>query len=238
MKKLIVANWKLNPLTESEAVSLARKIDHKNVVVCPPFPFLPAVRKVLKRAALGAQDVFWEPHGAYTGEVSGLMLKSVGARYVIIGHSERRAYFGESDDAINEKIHAALASGLKVIVCVGEPRAVRRWGFMAARRFVARQLKRDLRGVKEKVIVAYEPIWAIGSGTSDKPEETVRMAMFIKKFCAKRFALRSVSVLYGGSVKPGNARGFLIRKEINGALVGGASLKASEFKKIVQAAGK
>jgi triosephosphate isomerase len=226
MPKLIVANWKLNPQTEKEAITLAKKTDFKNVVIAPPFPFLGAVKKVLKKASLGAQDAFWEGAGAYTGEVSSEMLKRLGAKYVILGHSERRIYMNESDSMVNKKTASALKAGLLPIICVGEPKEVRKKGFASAKAYVGKQLKESLKGISESVVIAYEPIWAIGTGTPDSPDETRAMARFIR-------SLRpDATVLYGGSVNGKNYDLFLSLQEIGGALVGGASLRAEEFKAI------
>ncbi len=246
MKKLIVANWKENPASLKKAISLARQIEKgivktgkSEVVIAPPFPFLSAVGKVLKRAKLGAQNVFWEDGGAYTGEVSPSMLKNSGVEYVIIGHSERRK-LGETDEMVNKKVKASLKAGLKVILCVGEPaeRGLTRTSRgltrnkKSAKNFVKKQLENDLHDIafslrKSALIVAYEPIWAIGSGKPDKPEDTVEMAKFIRSIAGLK-----AKVLYGGSVTSRNAKSFLQYKEVDGALVGGASLKAEELKKI------
>lgn len=188
-RKILVANWKMNPQTEGEATKLAKAIDSKNVVICPPFPFLRTVGNVLKRAALGAQDVFWEEKGAYTGEVSAKMLKGLGVRYTIVGHSERRRWLHETDEIINKKVQAALKAGLNVILCVGEPLSIRKKGFQVAKNFVKNQLQKDLKNLltihhklQTKLIVAYEPIWAIGTGRPDDPAETAEMSRFIKNF--------------------------------------------------------
>ncbi len=240
MNKIIIANWKLNPLTEKDAVRLATASDVSGVVICPPFPFLEKVHGALKKAALGAQDIFWESSGAYTGEVSAPMLKNFGVSYVIIGHSERRA-LGETDSDINKKVKAALVAGLKVILCVGEPWAIKKKGLAAAKNFVAGQIKKDLAGLKSLVInhksltIAYEPIWAIGTGKNDKPENTAEMVKFIKKLLVSSHKSK-VSVLYGGSVNAKNIADFLERGCVDGALVGGASLKPAEFKKIMKIA--
>lgn len=203
------------------------------VVVCPSFPYLAAFSGKAG-FKLGAQDVFWEnlrSGGAYTGEISAAMLKDFGAEYVIVGHSERRA-LGETDYIVNKKLKTALSAGLKVILCVGEAKEVRKRGFAAARGFVRNELRARLSGVKKKflknIAVAYEPIWAIGTGLADKPKDAAEVAGFIKK-------LLPVRVLYGGSVSSKNAEKFLAQKEIDGALVGGASLDPKEFKKIVEA---
>jgi triosephosphate isomerase len=240
MNKLLVANWKLNPEKLSVAVKLAKAIDKKCVVICPPFPFLAAVGKVLKYAKLGAQDVFWEDKGAYTGEVSPMMLKDLGVKYVIIGHSERRRWLQETDEMIGKKVAAVLRVGLKVILCVGEPWSIRKKGLAAAKSFVRKQLKEDLRGLPlgtrrqaSDVTIAYEPVWAIGTGRSDKPAETVEMAKFIKQFLHSTFYILNSRILYGGSVDSKNVGNFIKYREVDGALVGGASLKADEFKEII-----
>lgn len=233
MNKLLVANWKLNPEKLSEAVKLAEAIDKKCVVICPPFPFLAAVGKVLKYAKLGAQDIFWEEKGPFTGEVSPAMLKDLGVKYVIIGHSERRRWLGETDEMIGKKVAAVLRAGLKVILCVGEPVSVRKkGGALTAERFVREQLVRDLKFVKrlksktKDIIVAYEPVWAIGTGHYDTPKDMLAMTSVIKR-------VLPVGVLYGGSVDSKNVGNFIKYREVDGALVGGASLKVEEFKKII-----
>ncbi len=245
MKKLIVANWKMNPDSLGRAVSLAKKIDAgipktKNieVVIAPPFPFLAEVGKVLRNAKLGAQDAFWENVGPYTGEVSAAMLNHSGVEYVIIGHSERRRFLHETDEMIHKKILASLLAGLKVILCVGEPLAVRKRGLAAAKRFVGDQLKKDLKSPTTyhlpptNLIIAYEPIWAISTGKPDRPADAAEMIQFIKRQVSG--VKGQVRVLYGGSVNSQNAGSFVHYKGIDGALVGGAGLKAEELKKIIQ----
>jgi len=240
MSKLIVANWKMYPQAESEAKILAKNSDFPNVIVCPPFPFLGAVKSVIKKAKLGAQDVFWFVKGPYTGGVSPQMLKSLGVSYVIVGHSERRSYLGETDEMINKKVKAVLNAGLKVILCVGENKNIRRKGIGTAKNFVKKQLEKDLAGTTNhklqttNLIVAYEPIWAIGTGRADKPLDAVKMAKFIKDFLKTKNYKLKTKVLYGGSVSSKNSFSFLSQPFIDGALVGGASLKLTEFKKIVQ----
>ena len=247
-RKLIAANWKENPRSERAAEDLFRavmkiKSGSVEVVVCPPFIYLErvaAIKRSIKKSkvTLGAQDVFWEEKGPYTSEVGPKMLKSLGVKYVIIGHSERRKWMHETDQMINKKIKLALADGLRIILCVGESLAVRKKGVGAAEKFVANQLKRDLAGIPNKkrdaenVVIAYEPIWAIGTGRNDRPEDARDMAIFIKRILKKshRFMPR---VLYGGSVNGRNIRDYIQWKEVDGALVGGASLKSVEFKKII-----
>ncbi len=233
-KKLLVANWKANPKSLTEAVRLARQTDAPNVVVAPPFPFLHSVGGVLRRSALGAQDVFWSD-GPYTGEVSTNQLKRLGVRYVIIGHSERRRYLAESDKVINKKVVAALKAGLKVILCVGEGRHenIRR-----AEDFVKTQIRSDLAGIRgrmsSKLAIAYEPIWAIGTGRADSPQQAGSMAKFIKKTCKNYIHIKNIPVLYGGSINSNNASSFLSSTYLDGGLVGGVSLKPVEFRKLIE----
>jgi len=226
MKKLLFANWKMNPITESEAVKLARASDVKNAVLIPPFPFLKAVKSVLKNASLGAQDVFYEEKGAFTGEISPQMLKKLGVKYVVVGHSERRR-LGETDEVIAKKVKAGISAGLKVILCVGEPLSVYKKGKKATEEFIKKQLKfiKD----KKNLIIAYEPIWAVGTGKNANPEDAARVARFIKNIV-------SVPVLYGGSTNSKNTEIFLKKKEIAGLLIGGASIDAREFQKMIKIA--
>jgi triosephosphate isomerase len=253
MRKLLVANWKENPSLESKAIALftgiARaKRQTTSVVVCPPFVYLEKIagqfRKMSaaakKNFALGAQDTFWEEKGAFTGAVGPKMLRSLGTRYVIVGHSERRRYFKETDATINKKIKLALRDGLNVILCAGESQAIRKKGIAAAEKFVKNQLKKDLNGIvsgdinKDKIIIAYEPIWAIGTGKNDTPADAVKMAQFVKKTIATSVGIKDIKVLYGGSANSKNIADFVQYKEIGGALVGGASLKTEEFGKMIK----
>lgn len=236
MSKLLVANWKMNPTSENEAIRLAKAIDKEGIAIAPPFIFLPALKKVLKNASLGAQDAFWEEKGAFTGEVSPPMLKKLGVEYVIIGHSERRA-LGETDAIINKKVLAALKAGLKLILCVGEDLKIRRRGLKAVKNFIKNQLQKDLPAKIFKknlggLIVAYEPIWAIGAGKADTPEDAKEIINFIKKILHSNFYFLNSKVLYGGSVNAQNAAGFL--KVADGLLVGGASLRVKEFLSILR----
>ncbi|MDO8557460.1 MAG: triose-phosphate isomerase [Candidatus Jorgensenbacteria bacterium] len=240
MNKIIVANWKMNPMSIEEAAELARGTDMKKVVIVPPFPFLSRVKDVLKHAKLGAQDVFWTDSGAYTGEVSPMMLVKLGVKFVIVGHSERRNYFHETDETVNKKIHAALTAKLSVIFCVGENKDVRKKGIRHAEEFIRHELQRGLESVAvprhaKSIIVAYEPIWAIGTGDTATPNDIETMAMFIKEWFRKTFGAQNVpDVLYGGSVSGGSAHAIAKCGGIDGVLVGGASLRAEEFKTIVQ----
>lgn len=239
MKKLIIANWKMN-LGFKMSLSLAKAIKdlrtNNAVVVCPSAFALPAAKEILQgsQVKLGAQDCSGAANGAHTGQISAASLKEIGCAYVILGHSEQRA-MGETCRQVNLKITAALRAGLTPIICVGETWPKHQAG--QSQSFVGGQIRRALTGVKlgqQALIVAYEPLWAIGSGKSAKPEEAGKIQAFIKQ--AVRQALgrpqASVAVLYGGSVDAKNAAGFLKQAAIEGLLVGGASLRAQEFKKI------
>lgn len=249
MPKLIVANWKENPRTEAQALALFRAIakmrrpKKTEVVICPPSIYMERLsaarrREKKNKVALGAQDVFWKEKGPYTSEVGPAMLRSLGVRYVIVGHSERRKWLKETDAMINKKIKLALVDGLKVILCVGEALAVRKKGIAAAQRFVAGQLKYDLEGISDvqrnsrNIVIAYEPVWAIGTGRYDDPRDAAAMADFIKGRVKKAHHMNP-RLLYGGSVDGGNIGDYIQYKGIDGALVGGASLKTKEFKKII-----
>lgn len=235
MPKIIIANWKMNPASLEEAKKLAKESDVDGLVICPPFLFIEEVGLKIKKAKLGAQDLFWEDKGAYTGEVSTEELKSVGAEYVIIGHSERRKNLGETDEMVAKKIASALKADLKPILCVGESREIRDRG--KTKEFVENQLRIDLSKIitdSAEIIVAYEPIWAIGTGNPDTPENMSNMVKFIKELLVKLGSKLKVHIIYGGSVTSANVESFFQRKEIEGALVGGASLKGDEITKIVE----
>lgn len=240
--KIIVANWKMNPQSVLEARSLfgaLKKISSKKteVIVCPPFLFLSAFPKIAN-VKLGSQNCFWENSGAYTGEISPLQLKNAGCEYVILGHSERRRFLLETDEMINKKTEAALAAGLKIVLCVGEEERVGEFDLEAE--IVGSQLEAGLRGIPrtkiKDIIIAYEPVWAIGTGVSDTPNQTLQAAIFIRKKIAEMFGRnigQEQKVLYGGSVNSKNAKPFLQEEGLDGVLVGGASLNASEFLKII-----
>jgi len=244
MKNLIAANWKMNPNTQKEAKDLFEEVKNgvnnfKNceVVVCPPNIYL----SVLNGLPLGAQNMFYEDKGAYTGEISAEMLRSSNVEYVIIGHSERRKYFGETDEVINKKIKVALAVGLKVIFCIGETAEERSAG--QKEQVLEKQIKLGLAGISNftclrrqefqisNLNLAYEPVWAIGTGNNCGVEETRESINFIKKFVPE-----NTRVLYGGSVKSENSGVYIKEAGANGLLVGGASLNAEEFIKIVKSA--
>ncbi len=245
---LIAGNWKMNK-TVAEAIALVDELKQKSgiiskadVVVCPPFTALPAVVEELQKSSIGvgAQNVHWAESGAYTGEVSAAMLRDIGVRYAIIGHSERRQYFGETDETVNKRLQAALAAGLTPIVCVGESLEQRENGEMAS--VVTSQLKADFAGLSsedmESVIVAYEPIWAIGTGKTATPEQAQEVHALIRNQLRESFktVADGTRILYGGSVKAANATELLNQADIDGALVGGASLKADDFLGIIEKA--
>mgnify|MGYP001605555505 CR=1 FL=1 len=247
--KIIIANWKMNPQTYAEAENLISEISNylenkkqKEVVICPPFVWLTDLsHKYADKIAFGAQDVFSQNEGSYTGEISPLMLKNSRVKYAIIGHSERREHLGETDAMINQKIRAALENGLKTILCVGEPTRKNEKAD-EAKEYIKKQLEKDLKGIRNwkleigNLFIAYEPIWAIGTGTPDKPEDAVEMIKFIKgTLIAKPYTLNP-KIIYGGSAESSNLKNFIKHKEIDGALIGQASLNAEEFIKILQIA--
>lgn len=240
-KKLLVGNWKMNPETLDEARHIAsvirrgmKKVSNVNVIICPPFPFLAVLRPKDKNVFLGAQDVFWERAGSYTGEVGLPMLDDVGARSVIIGHSERRAQ-GETDEMINKKVKVALVGGMGVILCIGEKERDANGHFLATikQQLVSALLKVDKKNASN-LIVAYEPIWAIGKSDREamKGDSIHEMNIYIKKILSEIFGQdigRAIPVLYGGSVTPANAEDIVKNGRVDGLLVGRQSLKPAEF---------
>ena len=236
MKNLIVANWKMNPVTQKEAKEIfdatrdGVKGLGQEIVICPPSVYLYASVFGKGIVSMGAQNVFWEDKGAFTGEVSAVMLKDLGVEYVIIGHSERRKYFGETDEIINKKIKKSLEAGLKIIFCVGETEEERSEN--KQEEVVERQIKKGLEGVNDilGMAIAYEPVWAIGTGKACGVEDAKKMQEFIRKLAPE------ARVLYGGSVKSENSGDYIKQAGANGLLVGGASLNAEEFVKIVKSA--
>ncbi|MEE9225860.1 MAG: triose-phosphate isomerase [Bacteroidota bacterium] len=249
-RKVIAGNWKMyTDIYESADLvkALIEKVQSVHstleVVVCPPFTSIVVVSSLIKgtRIKLGAQNMYHEDEGAYTGEVSAKMLKSIGCQYVILGHSERRQYFHETNDLINLKVKRALAIGLTPIVCVGERLDEREKG--STERVVTAQVKgvlQDLQGPEvEKVIIAYEPVWAIGTGRNATPEQAEEVHQLIRKLVGQlnNWAVAEKLVIqYGGSVKPENAADLLSQPNIDGALVGGASLKANSFAEVIRSA--
>lgn len=243
----MAGNWKMNK-TVGEAIDLVRELKAAisgvkavEVAVAPPFTALYAVRKELDGSSIGlaAQNLYWEGKGAFTGEVSPLMLKEVGCHYVIIGHSERRQFFGETDETVNRRIKAALAQGLKVIFCIGETLKEREEGKTFS--VIEKQVEGGLKGLGDQemrnMVIAYEPVWAIGTGMTATPEQAEEVHRFIRGKIEKLYS-REVSeeirIQYGGSVTPENVKGLMNQPDIDGALVGGASLKAESFSQIVR----
>jgi triosephosphate isomerase (TIM) len=246
-RTLIAGNWKMF-MTGPEAASVAGQlktlvshITDVDVMVAPQFAALALVAEALKGSVigLGGQNLFWETEGAYTGEVSAPMLKAAGCTHVLIGHSERRQYFGETNDTVNKKVKAALEGGLIPVVCVGESEAQRE----AEHTFtvVEEQLVQGLEGLDaaelEQVIVAYEPVWAIGTGKTATAEQAQEVHAFIRQRMEKiggKPIAKKLRILYGGSVKPANIAGLMAMDDIDGALVGGASLDAESFAGIIR----
>jgi triosephosphate isomerase len=252
-KPLIAGNWKMH-LDRTGAVALAAEIaravrdghldpQRVELAVCPPLVYLDAVAQVLRDApvALGAQNAFYEPQGAYTGEVSAAMLVDLGCRYVILGHSERRHILGETDQQVCKKVHAALAAGLTPIVCVGELLSQRESGQTAD--VIRHQFQHSLAGLTAeqmgRVVIAYEPVWAIGTGRVATPQQAQEVHAELRKLLETQYNAATAAVVriqYGGSVKPDNAAELLRQPDVDGALVGGASLKAKDFLAIAAAA--
>lgn len=244
-RKVIAGNWKMNMLPNeamkciTELAELVKETENE-VILCVPYIdlFYSLLSAQGTNIKIGAQNMHWKENGAYTGEVSGKMLKSIGVEYVIIGHSERRQYFAETDETVNKKIKAAFESELKPIVCVGETLEQRESG--EAEKIITNQVKLALEGLTEEqvknTIVAYEPIWAIGTGKTATSEDANNSIKWVRKEISKNFGkdvAEEVIIQYGGSVKSSNARELFTTSDIDGGLVGGASLKADEFSKIV-----
>jgi triosephosphate isomerase len=246
-KKIIAGNWKMykNPSQTSEFfrdfLPLVAGHDRDEIVVCPPYIDLVAAADAVKgtSVAVGAQDLYWEKEGAYTGEICPGMLLDVGCTYVIIGHSERRQYFGETDDMVNFKLKAALEAGLTAILCVGEVLEEREAGFTEdiLRRQCTRAFHKLSTKKASKMVVAYEPVWAIGTGKTATPQIASEAHLVIRAEASKTFGdefAANLRILYGGSVKPDNAKILMAEEEIDGALVGGASLDPKSFAAIVK----
>ena len=244
-KPLIAGNWKMNktPYQAGLLIQEIKKLDldgEVEALVCVPSIDIPSVREAMEGSSLhlGAENFFYEEEGAYTGEVSGPMLKDYEVEYIIVGHSERRTIFKEDDAMIQKKVKAALDQGFKPILCVGESLEEREAGL--AEKKVAGQLAADFQGLDEgdfdKIVIAYEPIWAIGTGKTASSDDAEEMCAFIRKEITKSFgekAGQAVRIQYGGSVKPGNVKDIMSRENIDGALVGGASLEAESFAQLV-----
>ena len=248
-KKLIAGNWKMNK-TSADAVQLAQdlvteigKVVDIDIVICPPFTSLESVGKAIDGSTvkLGAQNMHHEANGAFTGEISAPMLRAFFATHVILGHSERRQYFAETDAAVNKKVIAALKNQLRPILCVGETLAEREAG--STLKVVQTQLEAGLEGVSKEqaasVVIAYEPVWAIGTGKVATTEQAQEVHAFIRSLLTKLFGdpiAQKVRILYGGSMKPANAPELLAQKDIDGGLIGGASLETRSFVDLVKAA--
>ena len=244
---VIAGNWKMNK-TVAEAVALASEIKEKvagvenvKIIVCPVFTAVKSVADVLKgtNVKVGAQDMYWETSGAYTGEVSGEMLLEAGAEYVIIGHSERRQYFGETNETVNKKLKKALSIGLKPIVCIGETLADRESG--ATEAVVEKQVREGFVGLTAEemkgTIIAYEPVWAIGTGKTATAEQAEAVHAFVRNLISQLWdkeTADAVVIQYGGSMKPENVASLLAQPDIDGGLIGGAALKADSFEKLVK----
>lgn len=248
-KKIVAGNWKMNK-TLQEGVALAQELNdiltadqpHCGVVICTPFIHLASVAQVLNPAliGLGAENCADQAKGAYTGEVSAEMVKSTGAQYVILGHSERRAYYHEMPEMLKEKVNLALANGLEVIFCIGEVLEEREAG--RQNDVVAAQIEGSLFDLTAEqfahIILAYEPVWAIGTGKTATADQAEQMHAFIRQTIAQKYGAQvadDTTILYGGSCKPSNAKELFAKPDVDGGLIGGASLKAPDFKGIIDA---
>ncbi|MCI0494470.1 triose-phosphate isomerase [candidate division KSB1 bacterium] len=245
--KIIAGNWKMNKVA-AEAIAFARDLKVKTlnirkteIIVCPPFTVLAIVHDILKdsRAEVGAQNVHFASSGAYTGEISAEMIESAGCRHVIIGHSERRQYFGETNQLVNQKLIHVLTTSLTPIVCIGETLEQRQSG--QTENVIRTQLEESLTGLTtdqlKRVVLAYEPVWAIGTGVTATPEQAEEVHKFIRELIRSRFGQKSadsIQILYGGSVKPDNIRDLLSRTDIDGGLIGGASLNVASFVEMIK----
>lgn len=234
MKKIIIANWKCNPATERDVKNILKVSDDAQIIVCPPFVFLPLAKSLLKKAKLGAQDGFYSG-GAYTGEVSMEQLKSLKVQSVIIGHSERREIFNESDEMVSGKLEAAIKAQMNAILCVGERDEERKMGKRASTQFVRRQLTSVLQNISpkasKKIIIAYEPVWSIGSGVTPSIEEIDEMIDSIREI-ASQLGIIGIKIIYGGSVTLQNVAYLIGSKNTEGFLIGGSSVRIDDFKKI------
>lgn len=257
MKKILVANWKMNPATSAAAhrlmsrtIAASTSARQLEIIACPPTVYISEIATIRaadpasRRVALGAQDISWHnATGSYTGEVSGQMLRQYGVTHCIVGHSERRGQLQETDEMVSQKITAALSCGMSVIACVGESAGIRRNGIAAAKKFIKTQLEKSIPALlslpsknQKPLMVAYEPIWAIGTGNAETPESAGVVITYIKELLASRHNIANPIVLYGGSVNDKNIASFLHQDEIDGALVGGASVDAAGWSSLVKKA--
>jgi triosephosphate isomerase len=242
----MAGNWKLNK-TPNETIVFVEEIkpllagvEDVEIVICPPFTSLNVATYLTKKSNIkvGAQNLYWEKSGAFTGEVSGEMIRELGCDYVIIGHSERRQYFGETDQMVNKKILAAFGAGLIPIVCVGETLQEREAGQVEA--VISTQVREGLQGLNArehgKIVIAYEPVWAIGTGKTATPAQANEVHTLIRKCLSEIFGevAQDIRIQYGGSVKPENVKELMAQPDIDGALIGGAALKAESFEKLVE----
>ena len=249
-RKIIAGNWKMN-VKPSETAALVKAVseataayaDKVEVVCCTPAIDVPAAVAAASgtKVGVGTENCHWEDHGAFTGEISTGMILDAGAKYVIVGHSERRQYFGETDETVNKRARAAIAAGLTAIVCIGETLEEREAGKLVE--VIERQMNVGLKDVAaadcDRLVVAYEPVWAIGTGKTATPDQAQEVHALIRATLAKLVGAETaekVRIQYGGSMKPGNAAELLAKKDIDGGLIGGAALKASDFAGIVAAA--
>jgi triosephosphate isomerase (TIM) len=251
-KKILAANWKMN-LTHVEAESYVEAFLHEvgevndvDIVIIPSFTSIPTLAQASGKAPfirLGAQNLHWERNGAFTGEISATMLRALFVKYVIIGHSERRTLFGETDEIVQKKVHTALEAGLRPIMCVGESLAERESG--SVQKVLGRQIEEGLKDVSadhlSEIVLAYEPVWAIGTGRTASPAQAEEVHAFLRSSLAELFdqsAADKIRILYGGSVKPENTEDLMREPNIDGALIGGASLDPHSFARIIRATEK
>jgi triosephosphate isomerase len=251
-KKILAANWKMN-LTQVEAESYFEAFLHEvgevndvEIVIIPSFTSIPTLAQASGKAPfirLGAQNLHWERSGAFTGEISATMLRALFVKYVIIGHSERRTLFGETDEMVQKKVHTALEAGLRPIMCVGESLAERESG--SVQKVLGRQVEEGLKGVRAdhlpEIVLAYEPVWAIGTGLTASPAQAEEVHAFLRSLLAELFdqsAADRTRIQYGGSVKPENTEELMREPNIDGALIGGASLDPHSFARIIRATEK
>lgn len=246
MANLVIANWKMNPKTVKEAKKIfsgsaagSKKIKKTQIVICPPAVFLGSFSGKGKKIRLGAQNCYWEEKGAFTGEISLPQIKDTGCRYVLVGHSERRKIFGETDEMANKKVLAAVNAGLTTVLCVGETAEEKQQGrtFEVLKDQVEKGLDKVAKKNIGQIVLAYEPVWAIGTGNVCGTSQAEEINIFLKKIICEKYgrpAGQSMQILYGGSVKSDNVLSFVKDAKMSGVLVGGASLDPKEFIKIAQ----
>lgn len=247
--KIIVANWKLNPLSAKKAIFLAKKVRigvkklnvRSQIIICPPFTYIPLIKKILgkTRVRIGAQDLFWIDEGPFTSAISGVILKNLGCKYVIVGHSERRLVFQDSNEVVSKKIRAALRNKLHPILCIGEQLKEKKSGETFS--VLRRELREGLNNVSQKeirkVIIGYEPIWAVGASHSATPEEITKINLFIRKIISRLYdknTSKKIKILYGGSVNPHDIKSIISKTKVNGFLIGRASLQPNQFMSILK----